>query len=196
MARKALVLLIALWTASNFGCTGLKAPNLNTDNILDFCKVTFITGSVDIGPRENSILIIKDDSVQISSSDSTIDISLAAITHVGPSDSMIMDFPTPLSPNYGTDCPDERAGFPIWLIVAGLALFIIAFLWIKGVFSLNQAVEGKHLMKWVSEKMVYIDLLLDMDFMVDGVKNFATLQMTQKEFNRIYPLLLEKTNLN
>jgi len=177
MARKALVLLIALWTASNFGCTGLKAPNLNTDNILDFCKVTFITGSVDIGPRENSILIIKDDSVQISSSDSTIDISLAAITHVGPSDSMIMDFPTPLSPNYGTDCPDERAGFPIWLIVAGLALFIIAFLWIKGVFSLNQA-------------------LLDMDFMVDGVKNFATLQMTQKEFNRIYPLLLEKTNLN
>ena len=177
MTRKALVLMITVWIASNFGCTGFKAPNLDADNILDSCKVTFVTGSVDFGPREKGTLIITDNIVQFSSSNSTIEIPLTAITHVGPSDSMIMDFPTPLSLNYEEKCPDDRAGFPTWLVVTGLALLVAAVLWILGTFSHKQA-------------------LLDLDFMVDGVKNFTTLQMTQGEFSRIYPILLDKAELH
>jgi hypothetical protein len=61
--------------------------------------------------------------------------------------------------------------------VTGVVLLIAAILWITGVFS------GKQ-------------VLLDMDFMVDGEKNFTTLKITQDEFSRIYPLLLEKADLN
>ncbi len=177
MARKALVLLITVWIASNFGCTGLITPNLDADNILDSCKVTFVTGSFDIGPREKGTLIITDNTIRFSSYDSTIEIPLTAITQVGLSDPLIMDFPTLLSPNLVIDCPDEKAGFPTWLIVTGLAPLITAFMWISGTFSRNK-------------------VLLDMDFMVDGVKKFATLKMTQNEFNRIYPLLLDKAELH
>lgn len=177
MARKALVLLITVWIASNFGCTGLISPNLDIDNILDSCKVTFVTGSVDIGPREKITLIITDNIVQFSSSNSTIEIPLTTITHVGLSDSLIMDFPTLLSPNLVVDCPDIRAGFPTWLIVTGLAPLIAAFMWILGTFSHNR-------------------VLLDLDFMVDGVKNFATLKMSQDEFSRIYAILLDKAELH
>lgn len=177
MTRRVLVLLITVWITSNFGCTGLKTPNLDADNILDSCKVTFVTGSVDIGPKEKGTLMITDNTVQFSSSNSTIEIPLTAITHVGPSDSMIMDFPAPLSPNLAEDCPDEKAGFPTWLIVTGLSLLVTAVLWIFGTFSHNQ-------------------VLLDLDFLVDGVKNFTTLKMTQDEFNRIYPILLDKAELH
>jgi len=177
MTRRALVLLITVWIASNFGCTGLKTPNLDADNILDSCKMTFVTGSVDIRPREKGTLIITDNIVQFSSSNSTIEIPLTALTRIGLSDSMIMDFPNPLSRNYAEDCPDDKAGFPTWLIVTGLALIVAAVLWILGTFSHNQ-------------------VLLDMDFMVDGVKNFATLKMSQDEFSRIYPILLDKAELN
>jgi len=176
MTRRALVLLITVWIASNFGCSGLKAPNLGADNILDSCSVTFVTGSVDIRPREKGALIITDNFVQLCYSNSTIKIPLTSITHVGPSDSMIVDFSTPLSPNYAEECPDNKAGVPTWLIVIGLALLVAAVLWILGTFSRNQ-------------------VLLDLDFMADGVKNFTTLKMTQDEFSRIYPILLDKVEL-
>ena len=56
MTKKALVLVITVWIASNFGCTGLQTPNLDIDDIIDSCKVTFLTGSVDIGPREKGVV--------------------------------------------------------------------------------------------------------------------------------------------
>lgn len=176
MTRKVLVLVISVWIACNFGCTGIKSPNFATNNILDFCKVTFITGSVDIGPRERGALIITDNSILFSSSNSTIKIPLTSITHIGPSDSIIMNFPTPLSPYYAEDCPDEKKVFPTWFLMTGAAILVAALLWMMGVFSNNK-------------------VLLDMDFMVDGVKNFTTLQMTQNEFSRIYPILLKKADL-
>lgn len=176
MTRKVLVLVLALWIACNLGCTGIKSPNFAANNILDSCKVTFITGSVEIGPRERGALIITDNNVLFSSSNNTIKIPLTAITHIGPSDSMIMDLPTPLSLNYAEDCPDEKKVFPTWFLMTGAAILVAALLWMMGVFSNNK-------------------VLLDMDFMVDGVKNFTTLQMTQNEFSRIYPILLEKADL-
>ena len=156
MTKKILVLLITVWIASNFGCTGLNAPNLDTTDILDSCKVTFVAGFVDLGQRKKGTLILTENNVQFRSSDSTIEIPLSSITHIGPSDSMVMDLPTPLSLNSATECPDDKPGFPTWILVAGVALLVAAILWIMGVFSHGKA-------------------LMDMDFMVDGVKNFTTL---------------------
>ncbi|MCJ7582915.1 MAG: hypothetical protein MUP98_20555 [Candidatus Aminicenantes bacterium] len=46
------------------------------------------------------------------SANNIIEIPLTAITHIGLSESMILDFPTPLSLNYAEECPEAKTGIP------------------------------------------------------------------------------------
>lgn len=170
MLKQVLVFLLIVLIASNFGCTRLQFPKLNAENILDSCKVRFISGYSD---GNKGYLIVKENSVLFKSENKTSEIPASSLLSFGQSDAYMLDFKSPLSMNNAMDCPDGRGGFPwVWAGLIAIVALVVALI-LTGTFSGNQVFVG-------------------MDYVSDGVKNFTTLQISKKDFDRIYPLLLEK----
>ena len=175
--RKFIAFFLIIVFLTHLNCAQAVLKNRYKGSLF-FFAAKYIQGSVNIPLKKNGYLVIYDESIQFNYKDRTLDISYGNINDIQYDKNLEKALPKIPSINSG-DYEEQDWGGPGFLeslLYYGIGILVVIVVVL--------------LLEW-SESYTYLTIAYD----VNGESEWCTFKLKTDDFNKIYPILNEKTDL-
>lgn len=175
MMKKLIALLLVFFLLANLNCVSIHTVKLDGDEGFVSCKAVYVGGSIDIARGEKGALIVKNESIQFKYKGEALDIQYEKINSMQYDKNLNKVLPSIPEPNFWK-YTQRKTSPSFWdaLLYLGIILVIVG------------------IVVWVTSRdQIYINF----DYNTNNKDEWATFKINVDEFDQIYLILKDKTDL-